>query len=326
MHFHNLNLNYLVALDALLTEKNVTRASKRVHLSQSALSVILGQLRKYFQNELLVASGRTMLLTPLAQSLAQPVRESLLQIQHTITSRVGFDPATSRRIFSLAISDYVGVVLMPQALRVAAQQAPGVTFKFLSMDGPIDNQLANGEIDLIIRPMQTARPAHSQEMLFSDNYSCVVWAGNSLVRRRLSLKKYLELGHVASSAGGQPVYFEQWFEAQYGGVRRIEIAASTFETTCRYVVGTDRVATVLTKLARLCAEHMPLRILRAPFPAPRITEVTEWNRYQDNDPGHAWLRGLLQRAADGLPRAPKTPPPCENPPRHAHSLGASSQR
>jgi DNA-binding transcriptional LysR family regulator len=100
---HRFDLNLLVTLDALLTEKNVTRAGQRMHLSQSAMSGALARLRDFFQDELLVPMGRSMVMTPLAEDLVQPVGDILLQVQATIATKPRFDPATSARHFSIAV-------------------------------------------------------------------------------------------------------------------------------------------------------------------------------------------------------------------------------
>ena len=112
MNLHLFDLNLLVTLDALLAEKNVTRAGMRMNLSQSAMSGALARLRDFFQDELLVPMGRKMVLTPLAEDLVQPVRDVLLQIQATVATKPHFEPATSTRHFTLAVSDYVTSVLM----------------------------------------------------------------------------------------------------------------------------------------------------------------------------------------------------------------------
>ena len=106
MEFQNFDAGLLVALDALLSEKSVTRAGERLHLSQPATSSILARLRRCFGNDLLVLTGRRMVLTPLAESLVQPVRDCLLQIQRTVASKTEFNPATSTRKFCLAVSEY----------------------------------------------------------------------------------------------------------------------------------------------------------------------------------------------------------------------------
>src|SRR5215472_18123748 len=116
MHFRQLDLNLLVALDALLMERNITEAGRRLHVTQSAMSGSLGRLREYFGDELLVQIGRKMVPTPLAETLAEPVREILLKVKATVDARPGFDPATSTRRFSLMMSDYVSTVLMNEVV------------------------------------------------------------------------------------------------------------------------------------------------------------------------------------------------------------------
>src|SRR5579883_2295229 len=116
MHFRNLDLNLLVALDALLAERNITQAGKRLHLTQSAMSGALARLREYFGDELLAQVGRKMVPTPLGKSLTEPVRNALHNIQATIATKTRFDPATSKRHFKFMMSDYVATVLMSAAL------------------------------------------------------------------------------------------------------------------------------------------------------------------------------------------------------------------
>src|SRR5215213_10127915 len=123
MELHLFDLNLLVALDALLTERNVTRAGNRLHLSQSAMSGALARLRHYFRDELLVPVGRQMALTPVAEGLVEPVRDILLQIRGTLGSKPQFDPLTATRHMSLAVSDYVADILMADVLRRARQEA-----------------------------------------------------------------------------------------------------------------------------------------------------------------------------------------------------------
>ena len=127
MDLHGFDLNLLVALDALLAEKSVTNAGRRIHLSQSAMSGVLARLRHALNDKLLVASRGGMTLTPLAESLVEPVRSILEQVHRTIIVNVPFDPATSRRVFTIAASDYAVTVLLTDALRRVSRDAPGVT-------------------------------------------------------------------------------------------------------------------------------------------------------------------------------------------------------
>jgi len=304
MDFRKFDPGLLVALDALLTEKSVTRAGERLHLSQPATSIILARLRQYFGNELMVPAGRRMVLTPLAESLVQPVRSCLVQIQHTVASKAEFDPAASSRKFCLAVSDYVTAVLMPGVMQEAAQRAPGVRFELVRLDENIDQKLEKGDIDFLIRPAVHALATHPKESLFEDTHTCVVWRNNALIGNTISRSRFLELGHIAVHFGHAPAIFEEWFAARYGETRKIEVVTQDFEVACRLVVGTGRIATVMSRMARICAQHLPLRLIRPPFAIPKVTHCLQWHRYQDQDPGHIWIRAILKDAARTLGPVP----------------------
>jgi LysR family transcriptional regulator, nod-box dependent transcriptional activator len=305
MDFRKFDVGLLVALDALLTEKSVTRAGERLHLSQPATSIILGHLRQYFGNQLLVPSGRRMILTPLAESLVQPVRSCLIQIQHTVASKTEFNPAASDRKFCLAASDYVTAVLMPQVMEEVARQAPGIKFELVRLDESMDQRLEKGDIDFLIRPSVYAMAAHPKESLFEDTHTCVVWRKNSMIGSRVSRTQFLEAGHIEVHFGHAPAIFEGWFAAHYGRLRNIEVVAQDFEVACRLVRGTNRIATVMSRMALLCADYLPIRLLRPPFAIPKVTHCLQWHRYQDQDPGHIWIRDTLKKAAGDLGPAPR---------------------
>jgi DNA-binding transcriptional LysR family regulator len=313
MTFNNFDLNLLIALDALLARKNVTHAGRQVHLSQPAMSGVLARLRQYFHDPLLVQAGRRrgMILTPLAQSLIKPVREILLRVQDTITARSEFDPAASDRRFSLAASEYVIAVLLAGVLQRAAREAPDMTFELWPVNEHTRDCLENGKADFVIAPAGLipigADTVHSQESLFTETQSCVAWTGNRQLGRRLSLEKFEALQHViVRMAASSPRYQdEQWIGKNSGpGHRNLsqkaEIVVPSIEAACRIVVGTERIATVPTHAARLCASCMPLKVVAPPFPMSKFTEVLHWHRQQDFDPGHIWLRGMLKEEARRL--------------------------
>jgi DNA-binding transcriptional LysR family regulator len=307
MDFRNFDVGLLVALDALLTEKSVTRAGERLHLSQPATSIILGRLRQYFGDPLLVPSGRRMVLTPLAESLVQPVRSCLIQIQHTVASKTDFNPAASNRKFCLAASDYVTAILMPQVMEEAARQAPGIRFELVRLDESMNQRLEKGDIDFIIRPSVYTIAAHPKESIFEDTHTCVVWNKNALIGNTISKSQFFKAGHIEVHFGHAPAIFEGWFAAHYGQVRSIEVVAQDFEVACRLVVGTNRIATVMSRMALLCARYLPIRLIRPPFAIPKVSHCLQWHRYQDQDPGHIWIRGILKKAAKDLGPVPRLP-------------------
>jgi LysR family transcriptional regulator, nod-box dependent transcriptional activator len=213
MHFEQLDLNLLVALDALLTDRSITAAGVRVHLTQSAMSGALSRLREFFNDELLTQVGRKMIPTPLAESLAEPVRQILLQIKSTINAKPGFDPSTSTRHFSVMMSDYVATVLMSEVLRRAEAEAPGVRFNVMSNDTatPVEF-LERADVDLLIMPREYLSDKHPRLDLYTDDYACVVWNENPLVGDSISKEQYIEMGHVVLQfgRGRVPVQDEWW--------------------------------------------------------------------------------------------------------------------
>jgi DNA-binding transcriptional LysR family regulator len=295
MHFKGLDLNLLVAMDALLVEKNITRAGERLYLSQSATSGALGRLREFFHDELLVQVGHKMVLTPLAESLQEPVRQVLLQTETIINNNPAFSPETCTRQFRLMMSDYTAAVLMPEALHRVQQLAPGVTIELLSNTETPAEQVERGEVDLLIMPKEYLSGSHPSEELFADEFICAVWSGNELVQNHISLEQYLSLGHVAVRFGNiHAVGLEQYFLARFGYKRRIEVVLAAFNLLPHFVIGTNRIATMQRRLASLYASHFPLRLVPPPIELPCLTEAMQWHRSRDLDPGNAWLRRLLK--------------------------------
>jgi LysR family nod box-dependent transcriptional activator len=302
MDFHGLDLNLLVALNALFAERSVSRAGERLHLSQSATSGALARLRYAFRDPLLVPVGRTMALTPLAEEMVEPVREFLLQAEFILHASPVFDPARSTRKFRLMMSDYVETVVMTEALPRIQKVAPAITFELLSNDG--SQVLERGEIDLSITPGRYLSPQHPSEPLFDDDYVCLVWSENSEVQRSLSLDQYLALGHVIVQYGSQRQLpaFDEWFGERFE--RRVEVVTTTFNLVPQLLIGTSRIATVHRRLATFYEQYLPLRFVAPPLAIPRLEEFMQWHRSRHHDPGTAWLRSVLK---SGL--TSKKPPP-----------------
>ena len=173
MRFNGLDLNLLVALDALLTERNLSAAARGINLSQPAMSAAVARLRAYFRDDLFVMRGRELVPTPLADFLAAPTRDALLQIQLSITTRDAFDPAKSDRRFRVILSDFMTVVFFSKIVEQVAREAPGVTFELLPFDDQPDEPVRRGEIDFLIFPEMFMSSAHPKARLFDEPLVCV---------------------------------------------------------------------------------------------------------------------------------------------------------
>jgi DNA-binding transcriptional LysR family regulator len=303
MNLRQLDLNLLVALDALLSDCNITEAGRRIHVTQSTMSGSLGRLREFFGDELLVPAGRRMIPTPLAESLAQPVREALLQIKTVLHAKPQFDPATSNRRFSLMMSDYVATVLMPEVLKRAEERAPSVSFEVQSNDVANPHEVVDrADVDFLIMPEHFLSAEHPSEPLYTEGYACLAWRDNPLVGSSLSREQYCKLGHVMLQYRTRAAFLDEWFLSKSGIVRRAEVLASSFNAVPQLVVGTKRIATVHRRLAEFYAQYHPLKVLAVPYEIPQVIEALQWHRCFTDAPGHRWLHQLLVDAAQGVVR------------------------
>jgi len=302
MRHQRIDLNLLNALDVLLSERNVTRAAERMHMTQSAMSGVLSRLRDYFQDPLLVQVGRSMQLTPRAESLIEPVRNIILQVDATLGVKPEFDPAEASRHFRIIASDYVSQVLLTEVLRRVARTAPRLTFDIRHTHAGMAEDLDKGRVDFLVTPAHLTLSDHPQEILFEDTYHVIASQQNTRLGPSLSVDDYRALGHVVyqEDQGSNP-WFEQWYANQHGRSRRIEVVTHSFLLMSRFVIGTDRIATIQTRLAHQFVQAMPLRLLDPPFETPRLTEVLQWHRYRDDDPGVLWVREQIKAVADAMP-------------------------
>jgi DNA-binding transcriptional LysR family regulator len=305
MRFNKLDLNLLVALDALLTEGSITKAAERLNLSPSATSNALARLREYFDDELLVQVGRRMEPTPRAQGLLEAVRDVLLRVDSTIAIQPAFDPATSDRVFRILVSDYTQMVLAPHLLALASEQRCSARFDFLPQVANPGRSLERVEADLLIVPRAFLSPDHPEELLYTEEFVCVVWRDGILARGELNFERYLAAGHVVMqpqvSHGDS---FEAWFAKRYGVTRRVAVTSYGFATLPAMVVGTDYVATVHARLARLLQASWPIALRAPPLPITPMEQGVQWHKYRTQDPGLAWLRKLMKQAVarmDGVP-------------------------
>lgn len=298
VRFNKLDLNLLVALDVLLKERSVTRAAEALNMSASAMSNALARLRDYFEDELLVQIGRKMELTPRAQGLQEVVRDLLLRIDSTIGAPPAFEPNTSDRTFRIFASDYTQLVLGPALMTLAARQKASVRFEFAPQVSEPHRYLERGEADLLIIPTGFMSPDHPSEVLYRENFVCMVWRDGALAGGRLDFERYVAAEHVVMQpAGGRADAFEGWFLKRYGVTRRVAVLTYSFITLPALVVGTDRVATVHERVARRLAGVWPLEIAPTPLAIDPMEQAMQWHKFRTNNPGLTWLRGLAADAA-----------------------------
>ncbi len=298
MRLGDFDMNLLVVLDALLGAKSVVRASERLHIGASATSSALSRLREHFEDELLIQVGRRMELTPLAESLVEPVRDILLSVQSTVILRPEFVPENAKRDFVIRTSDYLTAVLLTKVVQRLQREAPGIKVHIANMSDDVGMQLERGEVDLVIYPASFSDRRYPSDVLFEDTFTCVAWAGNDEIGESIDLDQYLKLGHVAATFGdSRSPGFEGVALAECGLTRFVEVSTTNFNTLPLLVVGTTRIATIQTRLAQFFSRLLPLRLLPVPLELPVLTEVMQWHSIKEQDPAHTWLRKVIMEEA-----------------------------
>lgn len=300
MRLNRLDLNLLVALDALLTEQSITRAADRIHLSQPATSGALARLREYFDDDLLVRVGSQMRPTPLGESLAAPVHNILMQIQATVERGVEFEPAECERSFKFLVSDYTSITLTSHVAKYLSSVAPKMKLEFLAPVNSPWEVLEQGEIDFLIMPSHILSKDHPQEKVFDEDFVCVGWDRNPFMQKGfITEEEYKLLGHVGVKFGSkrEPSQDVAIIRDQFGIDPNFEIITSTFGTIPRFIEGTQRISTVYRHIAEKWCEYLPIKIADLPFEMPEMEWGIQWHKYRDRDPAVQWLRKTIIKIA-----------------------------
>ncbi|MDN2658620.1 MULTISPECIES: LysR family transcriptional regulator [Neptunomonas] len=300
MRFDGLDLNLLVALEALIEERHVSAAARRIHLSQPAVTGALKRLREYFEDELLVQRGRRMFLTPKAEALAEPVRKALLHIRGEITRAGSFDPATTARHFVIAASDYAYTTLLADVIVKAATLAPAVTFEIIPPSEQANERFDRAEIDLLLTVDKLALPDHTFVELWRDDEVIISWKGAGFTK--IDKETFLSCGHAIATFGPErrPSVADYYIDKS-GWKRRVEVQLLEFGGLCQVIVGTQRLATMHRRYAHHFAKLYPIQLHETWEPFPDLVEGVQWHTVRDSDPGLQWLTEQLQLAAKELP-------------------------
>ena len=309
-----IDLNLIVAFDALAREQNVTRAAERVGVTQSAMSHALRRLRQLLDDPLLVRGKSGMVLTARAEALVLPLRSSLVSVDRALARKADFEPSTARRKFRLATPDLFDLLAIPLLLEAIRSRAPGVDLVVAPLDARLSDALETGELDLCVAPRVDDFAAGAPELdgsglvrrvLFRDSFSCFCRAdhpalggkrgrrGSRRAPEPLSIETYAALSHVlVSPRGDGPGFVDDLLDKQ-GLRRRIALRIPNFFSALAIVEKSDLILTGPSSLALLLSPSSKLVALAAPLRLPEHAIQLLWHERFTNDPGHAWLRDVL---------------------------------
>ncbi len=289
-----LSLRQLRSLLVILEEGNVSRAARRLGVSQPALSQTLRLVREAVGDPLLIPGARGLVRTPRADSILEPLRRHLVDLDRTL-SGAAFDPATTRRTFTLGMGDAGALTLLPPLLTVLRDEAPRVDLDVRPASADSTDLEAGLDVTFLVRPPPV--PAFRARRLFDDRFVCVVRRDHPQVGATLDLETFLALPHILISPQGEGPGVVDLALAAVGRERRVALRIRYFLAAPFVIAASDMVLTLPESLARTFAATHGLRVLEPPVElAPFATHLVWHERYED-DPGHRWLREAVVKAA-----------------------------
>ncbi len=294
-----LDLNLLAALDVLLRERNVTRAAKKLGITQSAMSHKLKRLREELGDPLFVTAPGGLAPTARAESLEEPLRRALQDVAAAVRASAPFDPSTAEREVRVACVDAIELTLLPEILARLAREAPKIRLSIRRRGPRSMEELASGELDLIVAPGGVPGvgydelPGVQRRLLGADGFACVVRADHPLVRKRLTLSRFLELDHLLVTPGGTSLGVVDQVLAKDGLSRRVAVTIPSFVSAPLLVARTDLVLTCPTSVAEVASRVVPLRVLTPPIALPTIPLFLFWHVRVQHDPAHRWIREFV---------------------------------
>lgn len=295
-HLRSLDLNLLLALDALLAERSVTRAAARMGVTQSAMSHSLARLREGLGDELLVRASGEMVTTARAAELAPSLRKAFEQLERAIAPAAPFDPATSTTRFAIACGDYVELVLLPALMARLSKDAPHVDLRFHGHES-VPERLASGAIDLAILPTvpPIAGAGLFSQRLFDERFVCVMSAKNPLAKKKLTLGRYVDALHALISPRGEEGGHVDTALARLGKHRRVALTVPHFLVAPHVIASSNLIITLPERTARAFAEPLDL-VLRSVPPEIGLVGFSMAcvaHERSRTDPAHRWFRELL---------------------------------
>ena len=304
MNLDRFDLNLLVAFEALMTEGQVTRAARRLHITQPALSGALARLRTVFGDQLFVKDGKSMRPTLRARELDAPIREALAKVRQAI-GRPNFKPESSSVTVRIATSDDLELTLISKVLKRVRSQAPCMKLVIRRVSGVFElptQELASGALDLAIGPFPQGAHQPSGVIvsapLYIDHLVCVIRENHPTIKRTLSQAQFLDAYHaVVYYPEGDMGIVDQLLMQRGAQRRKIAMTVPHFITAAFAAGQTDLIATMGSRVAEHLRRPAGVRVLAFPFESPKMNYGLYWHGRQTADPAHTWLREVIIDAA-----------------------------
>lgn len=290
----SIDLNLLSVFQEVYRERQISAAARRLGLTQSAVSNALARLRRTFGDELFVRTAYGMQPTPLAQQMAEPIGAAMVQVALALSQRSRFDPATSARRFTLAMTDVGEVYFMPVLIERCRTVAPNVEIASLRANGlTLKDDMETGRVDLAIGAFEDVSEALYHRALFRQPFVSMFRKDHPLAKGKVDLERFVAAPHLIVDAAQSPYDRINGLLEKAGVTAGARFRVPHF-TAVPYIVSTSElVVTVPQKLAESAASPFGLKWIEPPLALPTLQTNVFWHRRFNHDPGIQWLRGLI---------------------------------
>ncbi|WP_244629971.1 LysR family transcriptional regulator [Brucella intermedia] len=298
MDLHGIDLNLLVAFDALMAERSVTRAGTRIGRTQPAMSAALSRLRTLLRDELFVRSPAGLQPTPRALDLAEPIAHALREIQKTLEFTHEFDPSTSKISLTIGLSDHPTFLLLPRLVELLRSKAPGITLQvrsFTSRDDAAD-MLDDGEADLTIGVPPTPAGRIVSKHLFEERFVCIIRKDHPGAIGSLTLENFLSLPHLLVSPENERFGVVDVALAERGLKRRLALTLPNMYAAPALIASSDMIATLMEGVLHTSGYADKLAVLAPPLDLEPVHFVMSWHRRNDAHPAQRWFRNCVAAA------------------------------
>ena len=295
MRLSAFDLNLLLAFEALMEERSVSRAAERMAVSQSAMSHTLARLRKALGDPLFVRTPRGIRPTSRALALIGPVREALSRIEDALTPEEQLDPAAIERTFTILTNSALELLFFPALSARLASVSSLVNLKSIHIRSRnVSEELEEAVADLAIIRAPSLSDSLSSRTLFTSRQVCLVRRDHPTVKDSITAAQFAELGHIEINRWGSSEFsgVDRWLDER-GLTRRVAVTTTGILTIPDLLIGSDLVVTLGERIARRLVRSYPLRVVEPPFGRATYPLSLIWHRRDDRDPVHRWFRGLI---------------------------------
>ncbi|MEY3871376.1 MAG: hypothetical protein RLZZ296_371 [Pseudomonadota bacterium] len=294
MELKDIDLNLLVIFNQLLIERNVSKVAENLGLGQPAVSNALARLRKLLGDELFIRTASGMQPTPFADQLAESIGYALGMIHGAINVKNSFDPASSKRRFSIGMTDIGEVHFLPRLMEKIPQEAPSVSISTVRNTSiNLKDAMEAGQVDLAIGLLPQLKAGFFQQRLFIQKYVCMFRQGHPLDKKKVMPSDFYASDHAAIVSAGTGHGMVDDILDKNGAQRTVKLTVPHFVAVSHILQSTNLVATVPERLAQHMAKPFGLKYVPHPVKLPQIAINLFWHAKFHKDPANQWLRGLL---------------------------------